>query len=207
MVKYVIPGAAGSAEHNATLGPRERKAYGSLRAVVYSDTPGAIDYDQGELKRMLARSARTSAPPLIAPSDLGVVRWLCKAICAGQGESYLFDTRKLQEKMRAVPDTNLVAAERFMAGYEGTINEVALGFQFVGKHWRETWLAEKVRKEAPKSAWDSMLFAMFFGKNGSPASTASFTTRWGLSGIGHRYMKIKPGSEQSPFQCDCVDGR
>jgi hypothetical protein len=207
MVKYVIPGAAGSAEHNATLGGRERSAYGRPRVVVHADAPGAVDHDQGELKRLLARSVRTSEAPVIAPSDAQVMRWLCKAICAGQGESYLMTARQERALARSDPDPNLVAAERFMGGYEGTINEVALGFQFVGKHWRETWLAEKVRQVAPGSAWDSMLFAMFFGKNGSPASSASFTTRWGLSGIGHRYMKIKPGSEQSPFQCNCVGGR
>lgn len=203
MVKYVIPGAAGSAEHNATLGGRERGAYGRPRVVVHADAPGAVDHDQGEIKRLMARSARTNSPPLIALSDTQVVHWLCKAVCSGQGESYLIEERQRQAKVRSNPDPNLVAAERFMGGYEGHFNEVDLGLQFVGKHWRETWLAEKVRQSAPVSAWNSMLFVMFFGRNGSPATSVSFTTRWGLSGIGHRYMKIKPGSEESPFQCVC----
>jgi hypothetical protein len=203
MVKYVIPGAAGSSEHNATLGSRERGAYGRPRVVVHADQPGSVDHDQGELKRLMARSARTTEAPLIAPSDAQVIHWLCQAICAGQGESYLMTARQERALLRLNPDPNLVAAERFMGGYEGTINEVALGFQFVGKHWRETWLAKKVGQVAPASAWNSMLFTMFFGKNGSPASSATFTTRWGLSGIGHRYMKIKPGSEESPFKCVC----
>jgi hypothetical protein len=203
MVKYVIPGAAGSAEHNATLGNRERVAYGRPRVVIHGEAPGPANDDQHELRRMLARSDWANEAPTIAPSDAKVILWLCKAICAGQGESYLMAARQERSLTRSNPDPNLVAAERFMGGYEGSINEVALGFQMVGKHWRETWLAEKVRQTAPASAWDSAMFAMFFGRNGSPASSASFTTRWGLSGIGHRYMEIKPGSEQSPFQCNC----
>lgn len=207
MVKYVIPGAVGSSEHNSTLGTRERNAYGRPRTIVYASVPGAVDHDQGELKQLLARSTRQIEAPTIASSDAQVVHWLCRAICAGQGEGYLVTARQERAQLRLNPDPNLVAAERFMGGYEGSINEVALGFQFVGKQWRETWLAEKVRQAAPTSAWNSMLFVMFFGKNGSPASSVSFTTRWGLSGIGHRYMKIKPGSEQSPFQCNCMGGQ
>ena len=205
MVQYVIPGAAGSAEHNASLGSRERNAYARPHAVVHASAPGALGHDQCELKRLLLRSGRQIETPTMALSDAQVVHWLCRAMCAGKGEGYLMTARQERAQLRLNPDPNLVAAERFMGGYEGTINEVALGFQFVGKHWRETWLAEKVRQAVPASAWNNMLFTMFFGKNGSPASSVSFTTRWGLSGIGHRYMKIKPGSEQSPFQCNCLD--
>lgn len=207
MVKYLIPGAAGTSEHNDTFTGRERQAYSRSHVVIRADAPGVTDDDdRAEIKRLMARSASEGAAQTIGPSDAKVVQWLCKAICSGQGESYLMAARQERAVTRSNPDPNLVAAERFMGGYEGSINEVALGFQFVGKQWRETWLAGKVREMAPASAWNSMLFAMFFGKNGSPASSASFTTRWGLSGIGHRYMKIKPGSNESPFNCDCQEG-
>ena len=68
-----------------------------------------------------------------------------------------------------------------------------------------TGLAPKVREVAPASAWDSTPFALFLGKNRSPAPGASFPMRRGLSPMAHRYMGIQPDSEPSPFPCDGTD--
>jgi hypothetical protein len=58
MVKYVIPGAAGSAEHNATLGSRERSAYGRPRVVVSAQAPvafGTLGDSSNEVQRLKSR--------------------------------------------------------------------------------------------------------------------------------------------------------
>ena len=210
MVKYVIPGATGTSEHNDTFGGRERQAYSRSRVVIRAEAPGVTDDDdRGELKRLMARCAREGAAQTIAPSDAQVVQWLCKAVFSGKGVDYLRDARKERSRTRSNPNPNMVAAEHFMDGYEHTgiiPYEVLLGPWLVGKPWRETWLAERVRAAFPAAVWNNTLFLMFFGENGSPASSVNFTVRWGLSGIGHRYMKIKPGSDESPIHCDCQKG-
>ena len=134
------------------------------------------------------------------PSDAAVTHWIALAMGTSRGESYLMARRIAWAKHSAAPNINLVAAERFMGGYEGTLNEASLGMQFLGKHFRESSLAKSVRENAPPGAWSNGHFVMLFGKNGTPAHTVDFSTRWALSGIGHRYMKIKPGAGLSPLR-------
>jgi hypothetical protein len=138
---------------------------------------------------------------IVRPSDAAVAHWIGLALGPGKGESFLMTRRLEWSKSNPIPNINLVAAERFMGGYEGLFNEASLGLQYFGKHFRDSALASAVRERAPQSAWSNQHFVMLFGRNGSPANTVDFTTRWALSGIGHRYMNIKPGSGLSPVKC------
>jgi hypothetical protein len=73
MVKYVIPGAAGSAEHNATLGERERNAYGRPRVVIHAERPVAFGEKTGDRNRAGPRQTNKSMPYDEKSSSVAVV--------------------------------------------------------------------------------------------------------------------------------------
>ena len=95
MVKYLIPGAAGTSEHNDTFTGRERQAYSRSRVVIRAEAPAVTDDDdREEIKRLTAHSVSEGAAQSTAPSDSKVVHWLCRLVCSGQGESYLMAARR-----------------------------------------------------------------------------------------------------------------
>ena len=85
-------------------------------------------------------------------------------------------------------DNNLVAAERYMEGYEGFYNKIELFGQNVLKHIRFT---------IPKVEIYSSSIGPFhiFGKNGSSVESSSFVTKWGYKGVDNGKTKNK--------LCDC----
>lgn len=187
----IAPGPMGVRDHD--LPPFQ--AYSAPEAPAAKAAP--------ELPSDADSTGPTALPPLEAltrPSDAAVTHWIALAMGPSRGESYLMARRIAWAKHSAAPNINLVAAERFMGGYEGTLNETSLGMQFLGKHFRESGFAKSVRENVPAGAWSNTHFVMLFGKNGTPAQTADFSTRWALSGIGHRYMRIKPGAGLSPLR-------
>ena len=126
---------------------------------------------------------------------------ICNAIQSNEGyESTFMKLREHMDKLGYNPDPNVVAAERFFKGLEENPEAwvISLGFQYVGKNFRESALADILRYHLNK--YDGMLL----GKNGTPANTAGFTTKWGYIGAWHNRFNIKVGSTLSPISCENV---
>ena len=115
-------------------------------------------------------------------SDQEVCNWLSRAH-ASPGKDpykYLFDVRNIHHLDRH--DSNLVAAERYMGGYSGEYSDSLI----LGQH------ILKQTREIPGASY-------IVGKNGSPASSSSFVTKWGMTGNFHR----ENGSRLGGPNCGC----
>jgi hypothetical protein len=158
------------------------------------------------LEEAKANSKLRKVEMQILPNNREVENWICKSVCSkdgNTGEAYLMFQRIRRAETNDVVDINMAAAERFMGCYEGKLSEEALILQLGGKHWRETSLAKFIRDKTPAAAFDGGFISMFFGRNGSSAEHADFTTKWGFMGLDHRKYGVKPGTAPSPIICHC----
>jgi hypothetical protein len=108
------------------------------------------------------------APQTKVPLSVDKTReWLCRAVTAEQmgilpAYTYLNAARNIMGLDKN--DSNLVAAERYMEGYEGNYNKTMILGQDVLKRIRES---------------------SGVGGNGSPVSDSEFVTTWGVMGVDH----------------------
>lgn len=101
--------------------------------------------------------------------------------------------RQAWDREKGVSSLNLTAAERFYYSFEGEFDLAGLAMQIAGKVWREDDLAILLRKLTPADMFQFQGVRLLLGRNGTPASTLPFTTRWALRGLWCRHQGWKPG--------------
>jgi hypothetical protein len=101
--------------------------------------------------------------------------------------------REAWGRCKGVSSLNLTAAERFYFAYEGEFDAVGLAVQAAGKAWREDDMIVLLRKLTPEEMFALDGVKMLLGRNGTPASSVPFTTRWALRGLWCRHQGWKPG--------------